>query len=63
MKNTFKNNTEPQKRFTPTDKALMAKITGRDCTEYHERNPPVFEDSTISLSKKGLFWLGAIVTI
>lgn len=68
--NTFKNGIEPKKiivvgdrtpRFKPTDKKVMAKVTGRDCTPYHDLNPPVFEDDIIPLKRKGLFWLNAII--
>lgn len=62
MKNEFKGGIEPTKQaqFKPTDKSVMVKTTGRNCDEYHVRNVPQFEIATVSLKRKGLFWLGAI---
>jgi hypothetical protein len=60
MENQFKNNQEPtiKGQFTPTDKKVMQKMLGRDVSEKLNRNPPTFEDATISMYRPGIKWLG-----
>lgn len=60
MKNTFKNNI-PTKQHQNYE--AMSKSIGRDAKPTQSLNPPHFEDATISLRKKGLFWYNALVRI
>jgi hypothetical protein len=60
--NNFKGGIEPTKTAPKLgmDKTQMAKMLGRDCSEWHQRKPPHFETQLVPMWKKGLFWLGAM---
>lgn len=58
MKNEFKQGI-PTKQHQHYE--AISKTIGRDARPTQKLNPPVFEDATISLHKKGLFWLNAII--
>lgn len=58
MKNEFKQGI-PTKQHQNYE--AISRTIGRDARPVQKLNPPVFEDATVSMERKGLFWLGAIV--